>query len=160
MAEGRPVPGGIGDAALAAVSVVSVPEGLAGTAEVDGDPSGRDRPWLRDGRLRGKSVLTGIAIEGAPTEGSAGAGWPCWPTAQARTRHPLVTGPVESSIHGHPDVLQSERGLDGLSNIHERRSRRVGPHTRGRSLRTAARRAPGDRCGELLWRTGGHQIKT
>ena len=99
----RLLPDGVGDAAPAAVGA-----GAAGPG-----PAGRDGGGGRDVHRRGgagaarrpaataRRCSPASRSRSASRRGSAGAGWPCWPTRPRASLHPFVSRQRRAGQHGH-----------------------------------------------------------
>jgi hypothetical protein len=109
---------------------------LSGTVQAGETYIGGDGPGLRGGRARGKTVLTGIAVEVSEPKGIGRCRMGVLAGGPAESLHPFVTGAVEPGARVITGAWQGYCGPGGLGYVHERRSQ-------------AAARARGDDPGEL-----------
>ena len=98
---------------------------LAGMVEVDETYIGGEEPGLRDGRARGKKVLTGIAVEVREPTGFGRCRMASLPDASAASLHLFVTDHVEPGARVITDGWQGYRGLERLGYVHDLRSQRA-----------------------------------
>lgn len=129
---------------------------LTGTVEVDETYMGGEEAGLRGGRARGKTILTGIAVEVQKSKGIGRCRMLPLDDASATSLQAFVVDHVEPDTQVITDGWQGYCGLEKLGYVHEPRNQ-------------AAARARGDDPGELLpavhriasltkrWLLGTHQ---